>query len=388
MNEKNFDVVIYGATGFTGKLVVEYMLKQYGNDNSISWAMAGRSHEKLLAVKEKLGVPAEISLLTVDSEDKTSITDMVKQTKCVLTTVGPYQLYGSDLIEECASHGTDYVDLCGEPGWMYEMIAAHSEAAKASGARIIFSCGFDSIPFDLGVLYAQEEAVKRYGKPSTNVRGRVRVMDGEFSGGTAASLGATMASLKVKPELLSVLINPFSLSEGFNGPEQAPDNAPIYDEKLQTWVAPFFMAPINTKNVHRSNALMNHSYGKDFSYNEMWVSGPGDEGKAVAEMVASVNFMNDAPEPGEGPSRESREKGSYDILFCADMNEESVHVSVKGDMDPGYGSTSKMITESAICLVRECDDLVGGIYTPASSMGNKLIKRLQANAGLTFLIES
>ena len=388
MNEKNFDVVIYGATGFTGKLVVEYMLKQYGNDNSISWAMAGRSHEKLLAVKEKLGVPAEISLLTVDSEDKTSITDMVKQTKCVLTTVGPYQLYGSDLIEECASHGTDYVDLCGEPGWMYEMIEAHSEAAKASGARIIFSCGFDSIPFDLGVLYAQEEAVKRYGKPSTNVRGRVRVMDGEFSGGTAASLGATMASLKVKPELLSVLINPFSLSEGFNGPEQAPDNAPIYDEKLQTWVAPFFMAPINTKNVHRSNALMNHSYGKDFSYNEMWVSGPGDEGKAVAKMVASVNFMNDAPEPGEGPSRESREKGSYDILFCADMNEESVHVSVKGDMDPGYGSTSKMITESAICLVRECDDLVGGIYTPASSMGNKLIKRLQANAGLTFLIES
>ena len=148
------------------------------------------------------------------------------------------------------------------------------------------------------------------------------------------------------------------------------------------------MAPINTKNVHRSNALMNHSYGKDFSYNEMWVSGPGDEGKAAAEMVASVNFMNDAPEPGEGPSRESREKGSYDILFCADMNEESVHVSVKGDMDPGYGSTSKMITESAICLVRECDDLVGGIYTPASSMGNKLIKRLQANAGLTFLIES
>jgi len=388
MNEKNFDVVIYGATGFTGKLVVEYMLKQYGNDNSISWAMAGRSHEKLLAVKEKLGVPAEISLLTVDSEDKTSITDMVKQTKCVLTTVGPYQLYGSDLIEECASHGTDYVDLCGEPGWMYEMIAAHSEAAKASGARIIFSCGFDSIPFDLGVLYAQEEAIKRYGKPSTNVRGRVRVMDGEFSGGTAASLGATMASLKVKPELLSVLINPFSLSEGFNGPEQAPDNAPIYDEKLQTWVAPFFMAPINTKNVHRSNALMNHSYGKDFSYNEMWVSGPGDEGKAVAKMVASVNFMNDAPEPGEGPSRESREKGSYDILFCADINEESVHVSVKGDMDPGYGSTSKMITESAICLVRECDDLVGGIYTPASSMGNKLIKRLQANAGLTFLIES
>ena len=387
---KKFDFVVYGATGFTGKLVVEYLVSKYGDDQTISWAMAGRSIEKLQSVKDDIGVNADIELIQVDSNDISSIDNLMSQTRCILTTVGPYQLYGNHIIAACASSGTDYVDLCGEPGWMYEKISQHKEEAEKSGARIVFSCGFDSIPFDLGVLFAQNEVIKRYGKPSSNIRGRVRVMDGEFSGGTAASMGATMASLKEKPELFEVLINPFSLCEGYKGPEQAADSKPIFDEKLDTWVAPFFMAPINTKNVHRSNALMNHSYGKDFCYNEMWVSGPGDEGKAVADAMASVNPMGGkgGPKPGEGPSRESRENGSYDVLFCADIAEQSVHVSVKGDMDPGYGSTSKMITESAICLVKECEELVGGIYTPASSMGEKLIKRLEMSAGLTFKIEN
>ena len=387
---KKFDFVVYGATGFTGKLVVEYLVSKYGDDQTISWAMAGRSIEKLQSVKDDIGVNADIELIQVDSNDISSIDNLMSQTRCILTTVGPYQLYGNHIIAACASSGTDYVDLCGEPGWMYEKISQHKEEAEKSGARIVFSCGFDSIPFDLGVLFAQNEVIKRYGKPSSNIRGRVRVMDGEFSGGTAASMGATMASLKEKPELFEVLINPFSLCEGYKGPEQAADSKPIFDEKLDTWVAPFFMAPINTKNVHRSNALMNHSYGKDFCYNEMWVSGPGDEGKAIADAMASVNPMGgkDGPKPGEGPSRESRENGSYDVLFCADIAEQSVHVSVKGDMDPGYGSTSKMITESAICLVKECEELVGGIYTPASSMGEKLIKRLEMSAGLTFKIEN
>ena len=387
---KKFDFVVYGATGFTGKLVVEYLVSKYGDDETVSWAMAGRSIEKLQSVKDDIGVNADIELIQVDSNDISSIDNLMSQTRCILTTVGPYQLYGNHIIAACASSGTDYVDLCGEPGWMYEKISQHKEEAEKSGARIVFSCGFDSIPFDLGVLFAQNEVIKRYGKPSSNIRGRVRVMDGEFSGGTAASMGATMASLKEKPELFEVLINPFSLCEGYKGPEQAADSKPIFDEKLDTWVAPFFMAPINTKNVHRSNALMNHFYGKDFCYNEMWVSGPGDEGKAVADAMASVNPMGgkDGPKPGEGPSRESRENGSYDVLFCADIAEQSVHVSVKGDMDPGYGSTSKMITESAICLVKECEELVGGIYTPASSMGEKLIKRLEMSAGLTFKIEN
>ena len=389
MNDsKKYDFVVYGATGFTGKLVVEYLVEKYSNSPEVTWALAGRSLEKLESVVDSKNVPEGIGLLVVDSNDISSIENMVLQTKCVLTTVGPYQLYGNDIVAQCAKSGTDYVDLCGEPGWMHEKINELSDTAKASGSRIVFSCGFDSIPFDLGVLFLQNEVIKRFGKPASNVRGRVRGMNGEFSGGTAASLGATMAALKEKPELFAVLANPFALSNGFTGPDQPADIKPVFDEKLDTWVAPFFMAPINTKNVHRSNSLMNHFYGEDFCYNEMWVQGSGDAGKAAADYISSSNPLSDAPKPGEGPSRESRENGNYDVLFCGDINEQSVHVSVKGDMDPGYGSTSKMISESAICLVKECEDLHGGIYTPAPAMGTKLIQRLQDNAGLTFKIEN
>lgn len=387
-NIKEYDFVVYGATGFTGKLVVEYLVHKYSNNSQIKWALAGRNLEKLESVAASKNVPEGTGLLEVDSNNIASIEEMISKTKCVLTTVGPYQLYGNDIVSACAKSGIDYVDLCGEPGWMYEKINELTETARETGSRIVFSCGFDSIPFDLGVLFLQNEVTRRYGKPSVNVRGRVKEMNGEFSGGTAASLGATMAALKEKPELFTVLANPFSLSNGFAGPDQPADNKPIFDDKLDTWVAPFFMAPINTKNVHRSNALMNHMYGKDFCYNEMWVMGPGDDGKAAADFISSSNPLSNAPKPGEGPSRESRENGNYDILFCGDINDESVHVSVVGDMDPGYGSTSKMIAESAICLVKECEDLNGGIYTPAPSMGTKLIKRLQDNAGLTFKIEN
>ncbi|MDB0009871.1 saccharopine dehydrogenase NADP-binding domain-containing protein [Gammaproteobacteria bacterium] len=388
MSDKSLDVVIYGATGFTGKLVVEYMQENYGNDESVSWAIAGRSEEKLKAVSEDLKIGSNVPHLLVDSNDTDSIESMVKQTKCVLTTVGPYQLYGAKILQQCVIHGVDYVDLCGEPGWMHEMINEYSNQAKETGARIVFSCGFDSIPFDLGVYFLQKEVIAQHGQPAPNVRGRVRAMNGEFSGGTAASLGATMASLKEKPELFEVLINPFALSNGFTGPEQAQDSKPVYDAKLETWVAPFFMAPINTKNVHRSNVLMDHLYGEDFCYNEMWIQGPGEEGKAAAEFVASMNPLADAPAPGEGPSKESRDNGNYDVLFCADLADGStIQAAVSGDLDPGYGSTSKMIAESAICLVKECPELVGGIYTPAPAMGEKLISRLQANAGLDFRFE-
>lgn len=388
MSDKSLDVVIYGATGFTGKLVVEYMQENYGNDESVSWAIAGRSEEKLKAVSEDLKIGSNVPHLLVDSNDTDSIESMVKQTKCVLTTVGPYQLYGAKILQQCVIHGVDYVDLCGEPGWMHEMINEYSNQAKETGARIVFSCGFDSIPFDLGVYFLQKEVIAQHGQPAPNVRGRVRAMNGEFSGGTAASLGATMASLKEKPELFEVLINPFALSDGFTGPEQAQDSKPVYDEKLETWVAPFFMAPINTKNVHRSNVLMDHLYGEDFCYNEMWIQGPGEEGKAAAEFVASMNPLADAPAPGEGPSKESRDNGNYNVLFCADLADGStIQAAVSGDLDPGYGSTSKMIAESAICLVKECPELVGGIYTPAPAMGEKLIARLQANAGLDFRLE-
>ena len=384
-----FDFVVYGATGFTGKLVVEYLQAKYSDNNEINWAMAGRSLEKLNQVKTDLGVSNSVKILEVNSNDQASIEKMMEMTDCVLTTVGPYQLYGNEIVKLCAETVTDYVDLCGEPGWMHEIISKYNDKAKETGARIVFSCGFDSIPFDLGVLFLQDEVKKQTGRTSNKVRARVRVMEGEFSGGTAASFGATMASLKTNPELFSILGNPFSLSEGFQGPQQENDSKPVFDEALGVWVAPFFMAPINTKNVHRSNMLQNHAYGEDFLYNEMWVAGPGEEGEQIAKMMATANPMSgdDVPKPGEGPSKESREAGSYDVLFCADIEGSVISTSVTGDMDPGYGSTSKMIAESAICLVKDSAELEGGIYTPASSMGRKLIKRLVDNAGLTFNVE-
>ncbi len=386
-NLNKYDFVIYGATGFTGKLVVEYAINQYNNNNEISWAIAGRNNDKLEHVQEKYNLPSYIGKIIVDSNDQNSIDEMVSQTKCVLTTVGPYQLYGEKIIKTCVSSGTDYVDLCGEPGFMHKIISECSAEARETGARIVFSCGFDSIPFDLGVLFVQEEALSKLNKYASSVRGRVRDMNGEFSGGTAASMKATMAALQSNPELINILVNPHALCDGINGVQQDDDSKPIYDKELDTWVAPFFMAPINTKNIHRSNKLMNHIYGENFKYNEMWIQGPGEEGKAAAEFISTMNPLGDAPEPGDGPSRESRENGNYDVLFCADVDGETIKASVSGDMDPGYGSTSKMITESAVCLVKDCEDLAGGIYTPAASMGKKLIKRLESNAGLTFKLE-
>ena len=386
MSERKFDVIVFGATGYTGKLVAEYMKDEYGDDENIKWAIAGRNMDKLMLVKNDLGLKDEIEMIEVDSSDIDALNKMTCSTKCVLTTVGPYQLYGSDLVQSCASNGTDYVDLTGEPGWMYEMINLCKEQAEKSGSRIVFSCGFDSIPFDLGVYFLQKAFIEKNGKPAERIRGRVQAMNGEFSGGTIASLGATMATLKEKPELIKVLANPFSLSEGFEGPPQPDDSKVILDEKINMWVAPFVMAPINTKNIHRSNFLLNHMYGENFEYDEMMIAGEGEDGKMIADAMTTANPMggDNVPQPGEGPSKESREQGNYDVLFVAESGDETMQARVTGDMDPGYGSTSKMIAESALCLVKDCDALPGGIYTPAPSMGETLISRLVQRAGLTF----
>ena len=385
-NEKEFSLVVYGASGFTGRLVAEYLAAQYGDN--LKWAMAGRNEEKLKSVREEVGA-GDVPLIIADSDDEASLKNMVARTDVVLTTTGPYQLYGEGLLKACAEAGTHYVDLCGEPGWMYDMIGKYQDTASNSGARLVFSCGFDSVPFDLGVQYVQKAAIEKWGKPAGRVRGRVRAMNGEFSGGTAASFKETVKSLETRPELFNVLIDPFCLA-GKAGPEQPADNKPYEDEVLGAWVAPFIMAAINTKNVHRSNALMDYAYGEDFLYDEMMVTGVGDEGKAVAEFVAKASPLDgdDVPQPGEGPSKEKRESGNYDVLFLAEGADGSVlKASVKGDMDPGYGSTSKMSAESALCLVQDCGELKGGIYTAASAMGDKLVSRLEANAGLTFSME-
>ena len=389
-DSREYDVVVYGASGYTGRLVAEYMANQYGVGGPVRWAMAGRNADKLAAVRDEIGAPADTPIVVADANDPDSLNAMVKSTKVVCTTVGPYQLYGEPLVAACVEHGTDYVDLCGEPAWMRQMIDAYEDKAKASGARIVFSCGFDSIPFDLGVFFAQETAKEKLGSPVPRVKGRVRSMEGKFSGGTAASFHATMAAAAKNPQIIQWLRDPFSLTPGFKGADQPDGDSPKEDPAVGGWVAPFIMASINTKNVHRSNMLLGHVYGEDFQYDEMMCTGPGDQGKQVAEFVAKANPLGeDPPKPGEGPTKEERDNGSYDVLFIGEAADgQKVMVSVSGSEDPGYGSTSKMIAESAVCLTDEAAGTPGGIYTTAPAMGKPLIDRLQKNAGLTFKVES
>ena len=385
-----FDIIVYGATGYTGRLVAEYLSQEYADDSGLRWAMAGRSQSKLEAVRDEINAPADTPLVVADTGDADSLRAMAERTRVVLTTVGPYQLYGSDLVRICAETGTDYVDLCGEPAWMRQMIDAHGETAKQSGARIVFSCGFDSIPFDLGVYFLQKAAKEKFGAALPRVKGRVRKMKGTFSGGTAASLKATLAAAKANPEVYQLLGNPFALTPGFTGPAQPPAAKPEFDESLGSWAAPFVMAAINTRNVHRSNALLGHAYGSDFVYDEMILTGPGEQGEAIAKAVTGDKSLagDDAPKPGEGPTKEERENGFYDVLFIGEgADDKTLMASVAGKRDPGYGSTSRMIAESAICLVRDATDTQGGIWTTAPAMGDKLIKRLQEHAGLTFKLE-
>jgi len=385
---RQYDIVVFGASGYTGRLVAEYLNEQYG-DAALSWAMAGRSLDKLAAVRAEIGVSDAVPLLAVNSDDPDSVAAMVTSTRVVITTVGPYQLYGNELVKQCAEAGTDYVDLSGEPGWMHETIAAYNAAAKASGARIVHSCGFDSIPFDLGIFHLQEHAKAVTGKTVSRVKGRVKSMNGAFSGGTIASLRATMTAAADNPSLIGILINPFALTEGFSGPEQPDGNKPVYEEELNSWSAPFVMAPINTKNIHRSNFLMGHPYGEDFSYDEMLLTGDGDNGKAAAEFVAADDSLAKSPlQPGEGPSKEERENGNYEAIFVAQTESgDLLMTSVTGDRDPGYGSTSKMLAESALCLLHNPELASGGIWTPAAAMGQTLIDRLEGNAGISFKVE-
>ena len=391
-SSSQFDIVVYGATGFTGQLIAEYLATHYTGKDAPKWAMAGRSLEKLASVRDTIGAPSDIALIQVDAGDRTSLQAMADRTRSVISSVGPYQLYGSELLAICAATGTDYLDLCGEPVWMRQMIDAHEATARASGARLLFSCGFDSLPFELGVLFCQETATSILGAPVNRIKGRVRAMKGTFSGGTAASFKATFAAAAKDLSLVALLQNPFVLTPGFEGPKQPRGNKPLLDDDLGSWTAPFVMASINTRNVHRSNMLMNFPYGKDFVYDEMVLTGPGAEGEANAKrLVAAVNgerMGGGGPKPGEGPSREERESGLYDLLFVGLAPDgRQIRVAVKGDRDPGYGSTSKMISECAICL-REAPEVKAGIWTPGAAMGNRLIKRLMDRAGITFSVEN
>jgi short subunit dehydrogenase-like uncharacterized protein len=390
-SSSKFDIVVYGATGFTGQLVAEYLAAHYKGDKQLKWAMAGRRLDKLKSVRDTISAPADTPLIVADASDPASLKAMVEQTRLVITTVGPYQLYGADLLAACVALGTDYIDLCGEPVWMRQMIDRHEAQAQASGARIVFSCGFDSVPFELGAFFVQEEAKRVFGAPAARVKGRVRQMRGTLSGGTAASAKATFDAVAKDISLVAVLNDPFALTPGFAGPKQPKGNRPAYEEDLQSWAAPFMMALINTRNVHRSNMLMGFPYGQDFVYDEMVLTGAGEKGEANAKLVMAANAEKtgpNAPKPGEGPSKEERENGRFDLLYVAIARDgRQVRAGVTGDRDPGYGSTSKMISECAICLLRDTPDVPAGFWTPGAAMQHKLIKRLQEHAGLTFSVE-
>ena len=386
MSSSEFDVVVYGATGFTGRLVAQYLggtaSQQPGPVGA--WAMAGRDADKAKAVCAEIGLPGDTPFIEADAGDLESLKAMAARAKVVLTTVGPYQLYGDDLLRACVESGTDYTDLCGEPAWMAEKIAEHGDAAKTSGARIVFSSGFDSIPSDMGVWFLQRLSQERHGEPCRRVRLRVRGMKGTFSGGTAASFQATMKAAFSDPDVVARLKDPFALCPGFTGPDQPKAGKPMEEDGV--WLAPFVMAAINTKTVHRSNFLAGHPYGEDFLYDEMVMTGAGEQGQKIAEAVASDDSMSPekAPKPGEGPSEEERETGMYDLLLIGETaSGQEVRVAVKGDKDPGYGSTSKMIAQTALCLAGDVPKLSGGSHTTAM-LGEPLFERLKAHAGLSF----
>jgi len=389
-NDREFDIIIFGASGFTGRLVAEYMHATH-SPRGVKWAMAGRDLEKLASVRDEMGLPASIPLVAADTSDPKSLSGMAARTKVICTTVGPYTYYGEPLVAACVEAGTDYVDLCGEVLWMRQMIEKYEARAKETGARIVFSCGFDSIPFDQGVAFIEEKFKEKFGHAASRVKGRVRAMKGTFSGGTAASLGATMEALKKDGSLISVLTSSFGLTPGFEGPEQPAFDKVFEDKGLGVWVTPFVMATINTKNVHRTNMLLGHPYGADFEYDEMMIVGPGDKGREMAEQIASINPLggSNAPKPGEGPSKEERETGFYDVLLVAEDSEGHVlKAAVKGDKDPGYGSTSKIISEAAIFLAEGYCKKAGGIYTAGAAFETGIIPKLVERAGMTFDLEN
>ena len=383
MAKKEFELIVYGATGFTGRLVAEYLAQR----KITGWAMAGRNTAKLAEVRDLIGVPKDTPLVEADASNPASLKAMCERTRCVLTTVGPYQLYGSELVAACAASGTDYLDLNGEPAWARQMIDAHDAAAKNSGARIILSAGFDSIPFDLGVWFLQHEAIKKFGSPAPRVKGRVRKMQGGASGGTMASMKATFKASFKDPSILKLLNNPFALTPGFEGPSQPSGMVPEYDKELGVWAAPFVMAPINTKNVHRTNMLLGHQYGSDFVYDEMMLTTLGEAARALVDAAAKANpFSGKGLKPGDGPSKEERETGFYDVVFTGIYPDgRKIVTSVYGDRDPGYGSTSKMISEAALALLETKS--AGGVFTPGGVIAAPLVERLQKYAGLTFKVE-
>ncbi|MEP1445499.1 MAG: saccharopine dehydrogenase NADP-binding domain-containing protein [Paraglaciecola sp.] len=401
-----FDIVIFGATSFVGQILTRYMLSEFALDGELKWAIAGRSQSKLIALKHSLGSAAEsLDVLVADAADEASLNLLCSSTRVIISTVGPYALYGEPLLKTCVALGTDYCDLTGEVQWIAKMLERYENQAKVSGARIVNSCGFDSLPSDLGVYFLQQHAQQKFAESCSSIKMRVKKMKGAASGGTVASMTNIFKEVATNPSLRKVLANPYAICPADHGNKvrQNDMNRPQYDNDFNSWVAPFVMAVINTRIVHRSNALVTGGYSRHFEYNEAMLTGKGIIGGTMATTVgaglggfamaavlpptrwAMEKFI--LPKPGEGPSQEAQEKGFYDIRFYGKTDSgQEIRVKVTGDQDPGYGSTAKMLAQAAACLAQDIskDTVSGGFWTPAAIFGDKLIQRLVNYSGLTF----
>jgi len=403
-NTRDFDIIIQGATGFTGTLVAEYLLRQYGVGNDLRWALAGRSETKLQKVRDGLGAAAsELELIVADSFDKDALQNLAARTRVVLTTVGPYALYGSDLVAACVDAGTHYCDLAGEVQWIRKMIDTHNNRAQETGAKIVHCCGFDSVPMDVGVWFLQHAVHEKHGVYCDSISMLVKATKGTASGGTLASMMNLIKESREDRSVARTLIHPYSLNpEGErDGPDDRDQTRLIYRDDAKSWTAPFVMAGVNTKVVRRSHALAGYPYGKDFRYDESVLTGRGVSGwlkgaLMIAGLGGLVFFATFAPtrkllqryvlsKPGEGPDRELQQSGFFNLLQIGTLpNGTIVRGKITGDQDPGYGSTSKMLSECAVCLAKDDLDAKGGVWTPAAVMGKPLLERLRKNAGLTF----
>ncbi|WP_213271344.1 saccharopine dehydrogenase NADP-binding domain-containing protein [Hyphomonas sp.] len=405
MTDKTFDIILYGATSFVGQIMVRYMNEQFGK-GAIKWAIAGRSRSKLEKLSQDIGLSG-IELIVADASDEAALKAMSARTKVIVSTVGPYALYGDTLVKVCATSGTHYCDLTGEPQWIRKMQERHEQAARQSGAWIVHCCGFDSIPSDLGVHFLQQQATEKLGQTCNRINMRVAKIKGAASGGTIASMINMVKEASGDAQLRRQLKDPYSLCPpGHAFAARQHDVQMAYDEDCNSWIAPFIMAAINARVVHRSNALSNNSYGTDFMYEEAMLSGAGGRGKRTARAISLglaggmlafafpptrwllENYF--LPKPGEGPSEQQQLDGEYDLVFLGTTRRgDKIRCRVTGDRDPGYGSTAKMLAQAAACLARDVpENTVGGFWTPAGLMGDKLIDRLQAHAGLTFELQA
>lgn len=402
----NFQLIVYGASSFVGQLLTRYLFERHGVNGELQWAIAGRSQSKLNELRQSLGSTAQaLPIVLADANDEAALNAMCQQTKVVVSTVGPYALYGSTLVKVCAQTGTDYCDLTGEPQWIARMIEAHQATAQASGARIVHCCGFDSVPSDLGTYYLQQQAQQQFGQPCTQIKLRVKAIRGGLSGGTVGSMLELIKEASTNSALRKLMANPYALCPPLSQskPKQANLQFAEYDKDAQAWSAPFIMAGINTKIVHRSNALSNYAYGTDFVYDETMLTGDGVLGGAVAVgaaigmagFVGAVAFPPTRhvlerfvlPKAGEGPSPKQQLNGFYDIrLIGFTASGQRLTAKMTGDRDPGYGSTAKILGEAAVCLALDVAKTAqaGGFWTPATVFGDKLISRLNQYAGLSF----